>query len=210
MESEIETPRPKREESRRNFIKIAISFSALLLIGGIAALVKSITNPAPSQVQTTAQAFPRVQIAQLAELQVNQPVLFNYPLDNEPNILVKLGQKAETGIGPEGDIVAYSALCQHLGCVYAFQATGTSPKCNSAYQATSPVGYCCCHGSVFDFLNQSRVLSGPSPRPQPQVLLEIDNSGNIYAVGMTPPTIFGHNTGSSDVSSDLQGGTPVT
>ena len=207
MKSEREASHLKQEKSRRNFLKIAISFSALLLVGGIAALVKSITNPAPSQGQIG--AFPRVKVAQLAELQVNQPVLFNYPLDNEPNILVKLGEKAEMGIGPEADIVAFSALCQHLGCVYAFQATGTSPKCNSAYKATSPVGYCCCHGSVFDFLNQSRVLSGPSPRPQPQVILEIDNSGDIYAVGMTPPAIFGHNTGSSDVSSDLQGGTPV-
>jgi arsenite oxidase small subunit len=208
MESEREAS-PKQEKSRRNFLKLAISTSALLLVGGIAALVKSITNPAPSQGQTGPLAFPRVKIAQLADLQVNQPVLFNYPLDNEPNILVKLGQKAEMGVGPDADIVAYSALCQHLGCVYAFQATGTSPKCNSAYEATSPVGYCCCHGSVFDFLNQSRVLSGPSPRPQPQVTLEIDNSGNIFAVGMRPPAIFGHNTGSSDVSSDLQGGTPV-
>lgn len=208
MESEREESRPKQEKSRRNFLKIAISVSALLLVGGIAAVFRSITNPAPSQGQT-ALAFPRVKVAQLADLQVNQPILFNYPLDNEPNILVKLGQKAETGIGPESDIIAFSALCQHLGCVYAFQATGTSPKCNSAYKATSPVGYCCCHGSVFDFLNQSRVLSGPAPRPQPQVILEIDNSGNIYAVGMTPPAIFGHNTGSSDVASDLQGGTPV-
>jgi arsenite oxidase small subunit len=211
MESEREARNPKREKPRRNFLKIAISFSTLLLVGGIAAIAKSITNPAPSQNQGTGpQAFPRVKVAQLSDLQVNQPVLFNYPLDNEPNILVKLGQKAEGGIGPEEDIIAFSALCQHLGCVYAFQATGTSPKCDSSYQAASPVGYCCCHGSVFDFLHHAQLVSGPSPRAQPQVIFEIDDSGNIYAVGMTPPAIFGHNTGSSDVSSDLQGGTPVT
>jgi hypothetical protein len=41
--------------------------------------------------------------------------------------------------------------------------------------------------------------------------LQFDEAtGDIYAVGMGPPTIFGHNTGSSDVSYDLQGGTPVT
>jgi hypothetical protein len=54
------------------------------------------------------------------------------------------------------------------------------------------------------------VLSGPSPRPQPQVALEVDDSGNIFATGMGPPTIFGHNTGSNDVSADLQGGNPVS
>jgi hypothetical protein len=54
------------------------------------------------------------------------------------------------------------------------------------------------------------VLSGPSPRPQPQVTLEVDDSGNIFATGMGTPTIFGHNTGSNDVSADLQGGNPVS
>jgi hypothetical protein len=45
----------------------------------------------------------------------------------------------------------------------------------------------------------------------PQVLLEYDStSGNIYAVGMLPPTIFGHNTGSDNVLDDLQGGTLVS
>jgi len=209
MESEKEASHTKDENPRRNFLKIIISFSALLLLGGIATLLKSITSPAPSNENAAPQAFPRVKVAQLSDLQNNQPVLFNYPLDNEPNILVKLGQKAEVGIGPDGDVVAYSALCQHLGCVYAFQAAGTSPKCNSEYQANSPVGYCCCHGSIFDFLHQAQVVSGPSPRPQPRVILEIDDSGAIYAVGMTPPAIFGHNTGSADVSSDLQGGNPV-
>jgi arsenite oxidase small subunit len=131
-------------------------------------------------------------------------------LDNEPNILVKLGQKADGGVGPEGDLVAFSGVCQHLGCIYAFQAPGTSPTCNASYSAAGPEGYCCCHGSVFDFLHGAKVLSGPSPRPQPQVLLEVDESGNVYATGMTPPTIFGHNTGSNDVSSDLEGGNPVS
>ena len=209
MDSEEEAP--ASDKPRRNFLKFAISLSTLLLVGGIAAIAKSITNPAASQNQSTGPtSFPRVKVAKISDLQLNQPVLFNYPLDNEPNILVKLGQKAESGVGPDGDIVAFSALCQHLGCVYSFQAVGSSPKCNSSYQAASPVGYCCCHGSVFDFAHHAQVVGGPSPRPQPQVILETDNSGNIYAVGMTPPTIFGHNTGSSDVSSDLQGGTPVT
>jgi hypothetical protein len=63
---------------------------------------------------------------------------------------------------------------------------------------------------VYDFTNAASVISGPSPRPQPQVKLEIDTSGDIYAVGMSPPTIFGHQTGSNDVSADLQGGNPVS
>jgi arsenite oxidase small subunit len=202
----------RARKSRRNFLKLIATFSGLLAIGGVAAVLKSITSPAPTSGNTTLgpSSFPKVKVGQIADLTVNQPVVFNYPLDNEPNILVKLGQKAEGGVGPDGDVVAFSGICQHLGCLYAFQAPGTSPQCNSSHQAAGPEGYCCCHGSVFDFLHGASVLSGPSPRPQPQVVLEVDGAGNIYATGMTPPSIFGHNTGSNDVSSDLEGGNPVS
>jgi len=203
----------RKKESKRNFLKFAMTFSTLLAVGGIAAVLKSITNPGPSATGTTgpsgSRQFPRVKVAQLSDLTVGQPIAFNYPLDNEPNILVKLGMRADGGVGPDEDIVAFSNICQHLGCIYGFQAPGSSPACNPAYKADRPVGYCCCHGSVFDLANKANVIAGPSPRPQPQVLLEIDTSGNIFATGMGPPTIFGHNTGSNDVSGDLQGGIPV-
>jgi len=198
------------KETRRNFLKLIMTFSGLLVIGGVAAIAKSITNSAQGTNIVGTKSFPRVKVAQLADLSINQPVVFAYPLDNEPNILVKLGQKADGGVGPDGDLVAFSGVCQHLGCIYAFQAPGTSPACNASYRAAGPEGYCCCHGSVFDFLHGAKVLSGPSPMPQPQVLLEVDESGNVYATGMTPPTIFGHNTGSNDISSDLEGGNPVS
>ncbi len=198
------------DESRRNFLKYAMAASSLLLVGGIAAVTKSVNNPAaPTGKTPSSTQFPRVKIAQLSDLTPNHPVTFNYPLDNEPNLLVKLGRKADGGVGPEGDIVAFSGICQHLGCIYGFQAQGTSPQCNSSYTADMPVGYCCCHGSVFDLAHGAAVIAGPSPRPQPQVKLEVDSSGNIFATGMGPPTIFGHNTGSNDVSADLEGGNPV-
>jgi arsenite oxidase small subunit len=199
-----------KSNSRRNFLKYAVALSGFLAIGGIAAVLKSITNPAsPSSTATGPARFPRFKVAQLSNLQVGQPVAFNYPLDTEPSILVKLGVKAEGGVGPDEDIVAFSSICQHLGCIYGFAARGSSPACNRSYTADRPVGYCCCHGTIYDFTEAGSVISGPSLRPQPQVKLEIDSSGNIYAVGMGPPTIFGHQTGSNDVSADLQGGNPV-
>jgi arsenite oxidase small subunit len=202
-----ETDEQLPNQHRRNFLKLAVSLSTLVSIAGIGAVIKSVMNPTVAT--TTLSQFPRVKIAQLSDLEVNQPIVFAYPLDNEPNILVKLGQKADGGIGPEGDIVAFSALCQHLGCVFGFQPTGTSPKCDSSYKSPGPVGYCCCHGSAYDLLHNAKVISGPSPRQQPQVILEIDEQSNIFAKGMGPPTIFGHNTGSSDVTADLEGGNPV-
>lgn len=207
------TRTPKAEigfdASRRSFIRGATAVSVLMAAVGLTALLRSITEPPPPTNQLPL-SFPRYRIANLSDVQENQPLSFNYPLDTEPNILVKLGTRAAGGVGPNGDIVAFSQICQHLGCIYGFQPEGTSPECNSGYRAPGPAGYCCCHGSIFDLTKGGAVIGGPSPRPVPQVLLETDSSGNIYAVGMKPPTIFGHDTGSNDVSNDLQGGSLVT
>lgn len=193
-ESEKETQ--EIDTSRRDFLKVAMTMSAILAFGGIGTVLKAISNPAPPGT-TGSLVFPHIQVADKT-LAVNQPVYFNYPLDNTPNFLVKLGQKAVGGVGPDQDIVAFSEICQHLGCNVAYQS-----------QSGGAVGNCHCHGSVFDLLQSAKVIAGPSPRPLPQVLLEVDASGNIFAKGMGPPTIFGHNTGSNDVNADLQGGNIV-
>ncbi len=200
-------PDRPEDESKRVFLKIAVVASGLLAAGAAGSVARSLISPSPASASPT--TFPRVKVANLSDLGVGVPVVFNYPLDTEPNALVKLGQRATNGIGPEGDVVAFSLICQHLGCIWGFLATGDSPPCNAAYKASEPVGYCCCHGSVFDLTSAARVVGGPAPRPQPQVQLELDASGAILAVGMGGPTIFGHNTGSSDVTADLQGGNPV-
>lgn len=198
------------DDGKRSFLKVAVVASGLLAAGAAGSILRSVISPStPPQSQTAPTAFPKVKVANLSDLAVGVPVIFNYPLDDEPNALVKLGQRATNGIGPDEDIVAFSLICQHLGCIWGFLPTGTSPPCNMSYKAPGPVGYCCCHGSVFDVASAARVVGGPSPRPQPQVTLELDTSGAIYAVGMGPPTIFGHNTGSNDVTADLQGGAPV-
>lgn len=196
------------DESRREFLKIAAAVSAILALGGIASAMKSVIIPAvPGGSQSS---FPRVKVSSLSALSTGQVVLFNYPLDNEPNVLVKLGEKAAGGVGPDGDVVAFSQVCQHLGCIWGYVPSGGSPAVDRSYVAPGPVGYCPCHGSVFDLTQGAKVLGGPSPRPEPQVQLEVDGAGDIYAVGMGPPAIFGHSTGSSDVNDDLQGGTVVS
>ncbi len=204
-----ESTPPSTDGSRRNFLKAAVAVSAIIAVGGVASVAKAVSNPAAGAT-TTSGGFPRVKVANISDLKLNTPLNFNYPLDNEPNILVKLGQKADGGVGPDGNIVAFSQICQHLGCIYGFEAPGDSPDCNASFKASGPVGYCCCHGSIYDLLHGAKVIGGPAPRPEPQVTLEVDSSGDIYATGMSPPTIFGHDTGSSDVSADLQGGTPVS
>jgi arsenite oxidase small subunit len=198
---------PEEKESRRDFLKVAATISAALAIGGVASILKSIDIPAVPA--GTKSAFPRVKVANMRELSIGKVVIFNYPLDNTPNVLAKLGQKGEDGVGPAGDVVAFSQVCQHLGCIWEYVPANASPRVNPSFKATSPVAYCPCHASVFDLTQAARVVSGPSPRPQPQVQLEVDPVGDIFAIGMGPPSIFGHQTGSTDVTNDLLGGTPI-
>ncbi|MDE1852887.1 MAG: Rieske 2Fe-2S domain-containing protein [Thaumarchaeota archaeon] len=197
----------EKDESRREFLKTAAAISGVLALGGIASVMKSIVIPAVPG--PSLPSFPRVKVSSLGELTTGTSLIFNYPLDTEPNVLVKLGQKASGGVGPDEDIVAFSQVCQHLGCIWGYVAPGQSPSVNKSYVAASPVAYCPCHGSVYDLTQGAKLIAGPSPRPQPQVKLEVDSAGNIYAVGMGAPAIFGHDTGSNDVSNDLQGGTLV-
>ncbi len=228
-----EKTKEESDESRRNVLKLGLGLGAVFVVGGIGAVAKTLISPGsqPTNPTTTTQSttgasstsqtssslpppsspgFPVIKVGNVNDLKVNSPLSFNYPLEETPNFLVKLGVASEGGVGPDGDIVAFSAICQHLGCIWGYVDSGASPKCDATYKATTPVGYCCCHGSAYELDNGAKVISGPAPRPVPQVILNFDSAtGNIYATGMTPPTIFGFDTGSNDVSHDLQGGTVV-
>jgi arsenite oxidase small subunit len=209
------------DRERRNFLKATVVASAALAIGGMAAVAKVADETGGDTTSTTGVlAFPRYliqdsttgQTANIKTLQTNQYLTFNYPLDNEPNFIMKLGVPAVNGVGPDGDIVAFSDTCQHLGCPPGFvYPGGPGPFCNTSYSGKRPVMYCCCHGSIYDVTNAAKVIGGPAPYPVPQVMLEVDaGTGDIYAVGMGPPTIYQHGTpGSTDVTADLQGGTLV-
>lgn len=199
--------------SRRQFLKLAAAAGGAITIGAIAVSLKAGTF-VPS-IATSIQ-WPIVKVTNINQLTPLTPLTFYYPLTNTPNILVKLGVAAQNGVGPDGDIVAYSNICQHLGCLYSFLKTNDSPSCNSGYKAAQPMGYCCCHGSQYDFVHGATVIGGPAPRSVPPVQLRFDSSsGDISAVGMGAPTIFGHGPpGTADpalvMQYDLQGGELVT
>ena len=198
---------------RRTFLKLAAVAGGAITAWALLSTLKAGTFVPPP---TATASWPVVTVTNISKLKNLAPVVFNYPLTSTPNYLVKLGIAAAGGVGPEKDIVAFSAICQHLGCEYGFVPPGGSPPCNSSYKASIPMGYCCCHGSQYDFVNGAKVLGGPAPRPVPMVQLQFNSStGDISAVGMNPPTIFGHGPpGTTDptlvMQYDLQGGDLVT
>jgi arsenite oxidase small subunit len=206
----------RRSGSRRNFLKLVLTLGVFSAVGSLASVFRVLSYVPPPQGATGPLAWPVVKIANASSLDPTKPLRFNYPLVDTPSVLVKVGAPAENGVGPDSDIVAFSDYCQHLGCVYAALPAGASPPCNSSFSAPSPQGYCCCHGGQYDFANSGKVIGGPPPRPVPQVTLRYDGTtGDIFAVGMGPPTIFGHGPpGTTDPAqvllNDLTGGDVVT
>ena len=205
--------KPSPQMPRRDFFKLVITAGGAITLVALASSLKILTFVPSSGIQLS---WPRLKVANFSQLVKLTPILFYYPLTNTPNILVKLGVSAVGGVGPDGDIVAFSGICQHLGCFPGFQAPGSSPPCNPSYIASIPMAYCCCHGSQYDFANGAKVIGGPAPRPLPQVVLQYDSTtGDIYAVSMTPPNIFGHGpAGTTDptlvMQYDLSGGQLVS
>lgn len=203
------------EASKRNFLKLILTLGGVATLGTFVSILR-ILEFVPPPTESPKLSWPMIRIANISTLDPAKPLRFNYPLVDTPSILIKCGQKADNGVGPDSDVVAFSDVCQHLGCFYAPLAPNSSPPCNSAFVASAPEGYCCCHGGQYDFLHDGQVLGGPPPRPVPRVLLRFDSdTGDIYAIGMGPPTIFGHGPpGTTDpeqlLQFDLTGGEIVT
>lgn len=72
-----------------------------------------------------------------------------------PGYIVKL---------PSGEIVAYSRICPHLGCVFRFVDDPAICQRDYNYKPNGPVFACPCHLSVYDLEQDGKVVSGPAPR----------------------------------------------
>jgi len=68
---------------------------------------------------------------------------------------------------PEGERRAFLANCTHLGCVVRYREEENDI-------------YCACHHSVFDIEGEN--ISGPAPRPLPQLPIEIVDDHIVVTV----------------------------
>jgi arsenite oxidase small subunit len=152
--------------SRRSLLGVGAAGTLAAAAGVTAAEAKS-------------RSYPRVRVISLSKLKVNRAHTFDYPLKGQSNILLDLGGAVPSGVGPKGSIVAFSSLCQHMGC---------------------PVGYdrgrreliCPCHQSRYDPERKGAIIQGVATRALPRVHLEV-RSGAVYAVGVEG-LIYGYRT----------------
>ncbi len=116
-------------------------------------------------------ATPHKKIASLSEIKAWSGVAFLYP-ESQPAMLVDVGKQVPGGVGPQRSIVAFSTLCQHMGCPVALDAADQKFVCP-------------CHNSIYDPAREGMAIAGPAIEGLPMIALKVENN-EIYAVGMTP------------------------
>lgn len=172
-DNEIETDEVARPD-RRDFIVAGAA--------GAAGLVAAQALPQRARAATEnadTAAYPVVEVARMADLAPGSTQDFSYPDDNSPALLIRLPEPAEGGIGPEGDIVAFSILCTHKGCPVA-------------YKPERKMLICPCHWSTFDPAKAGTLVIGQASQGLPRIRLRIDGDA-VQAVGVEG-LIYGRHT----------------
>ncbi|MFQ6029683.1 MAG: arsenate reductase (azurin) small subunit [Dehalococcoidia bacterium] len=164
----------RHQLSRRDFLKSSVGTAGALGVGIFA------FPPGLEVAQTIAHGVTRVTrsyaplwVAKLGDLKEGEPLDFQYPLPEHANLLVKLGTPALDGVGPGGDVVAFSYACSHMGC-----------PLNGQYRHDyTMLGPCACHFSRFDLSKNGIMILGQATQSLPQIQLEVQGT-DIYAVAV--------------------------
>ena len=142
--------------------------------GATAAAVAAGAIPGAAQAAATAPArisYPSRVIGNVKDLKVDQPVQVAYPDADAPGVLLKLGKRVDGGVGPDGDIVAFSTVCPHKGFPLNYVAADKSLNCPG-------------HFSRFDVEKGGQQIWGQATQNLPQYMLRVDGKGDIHAVGV--------------------------
>ena len=154
------------ELGRRQFLKGSGTAAAGAVIAGVAPAGRAVAQPALARVN-----YPSNRLANISELEVEQPLDIAYPDADSPGVLIKLGRPAENGVGPDGDIVAFSTLCPHKGFGLLYVASDQTLNCPGHY-------------SRFDCEKGGQQIWGQATQNLPQFQLRVDDQGDIYAEGV--------------------------
>jgi Rieske Fe-S protein len=139
--------------TRRELAKFLTLGSALLVGANVAVTIAGRARET--------QVYEPKRIAAAGALAPGESLLFRYPTDEDPCILVRT--KA-------GALVAFSQVCTHLSCAVI-------------YRAADDRLFCPCHNGLFqcgEGDDGAQPLEGPPERPLPRIALTV-RDGDIYA-----------------------------
>lgn len=149
----LEEAAEQSEITRRSFCNRMLFTSAGLLIGA-----KELS--AHKSQQSPLAFYPPVKIEGAQQVLPGSFLYFNYPRTNDPAVLVR---------AEDGEYLAYSRKCAHLGCSVDYD---NGRRCFM----------CPCHRGAYD-ARTGYVVFGPPPRPLDQIVLQVRAGGELWAVG---------------------------
>lgn len=197
--------------NRRGFLKLATAIPALGALAALASPLLRMLKPNVGKFKLLAPTTEDVArgetviAARLSELA--KPWDFKYfvftqrypqytpegfKTANVPGVIVRLPYKislplawakdiGKTPAVTESNLIAFSRICPHLGCIYNF--VSNYKEVTAGYGGYVPstarrhaLMACPCHLSIYDPADKQvpgRVLSGPAPRPPRTFLFEI-------------------------------------
>jgi arsenite oxidase small subunit len=141
-------------------------------------------------------------------LEVDANYVFSYPYNSTPCLLLRLdaatprniertdAEKAPYtwpgGVGKDGAVVAYSAICAHLLSYDSKHASFlTYHKARTKLSEHERAITCCAHATTYDPANGANVMSGPAEFPLAAVQLEHHgDSDELTAVGLIGTVLF--------------------
>jgi len=196
-----EAPQAESEEliRRRRFLQAGVGVGIALTVGGISIL--SVTSSLHPIEKTTPETEPpapgdklvfadeQTHVLVPSDLQIGAAPQMVYPMDPKTKVvkggtannLALVGRfdpanlSADTKPHAAGGVVAYSAICTHLGCTV------------SLWDPKEEWMHCPCHHARFDPRNDAKVMEGPAPRPLPVLPLKMDGNDVVVAAGFLSP-----------------------
>ena len=142
--------------TRRELAKFLTLGSALLVGANAAVAIAGRTRET--------RVYEEKRISAANALAPGESLLFRYPTDEDPCILVRT---------KEGVLVAFSQVCTHLSCAVV-------------YRAADDRLFCPCHNGLFECVDGrsgAQPLEGPPERPRPRITLT-QRDGGVYATGI--------------------------
>ena len=193
---------------RRRFIKIC---------GGTAALAGLQTTYLETLRAAETKSFSRVKLVddkgsplKAKQLTTEEAYIFHYPYKSTPCFLINLAAKPsgamtmqaddgeyawKGGIGPNGALVSYSAICAHQLSYPTKEHTPISytGKTESKLAGRAGMIVCCEHDRVYDPSNGGKMVVTTKEATQPlsAVVIEHDAATDeIYAVGVAGGLLY--------------------
>ena len=157
------------QHNRRGFLKATGIGGASVLASGLP--VES--RAAPAGASEGKLSYPQTAVGRTSNMAQHATVTFYYPDKASPCLLIKTGKPVPDGVGPERDIVAFSAMCSHMGCTVFYDKESETLKCP-------------CHFSVFDPEKAGQMVCGHATADLPRIHLREDaRTGQLVATGIT-------------------------